>query len=66
MIEGAGNYMLVDDSAHNPLGQAVVVVKGTAKEKDARAFVEFLSSEQGHAILAKYGLLQKGESLPAP
>jgi len=66
VMGGAGKYTLVDDSGHEPLGQVVVVVKGTDKEKDARAFVEFLASPAGHAILERYGLLQKGQSLPAP
>jgi len=63
---GKGNYLLVDDASHAPLAQVAVVVQSTNKAEAAKQFIRFLQSDEGRAILRKYGLLQKGESLPSP
>jgi len=61
-----GRYLLIDDAGHAPLSQAVVMVESTNKPEAAKQFIAFLQSDEGRAILRKYGLLQKGESLPGP
>ncbi|RIK42482.1 MAG: molybdate ABC transporter substrate-binding protein [Chloroflexi bacterium] len=48
-------YTLIDDALHNPLLQAMGVVTGTPHEQAARAFVAYVISDEGQAILAKYG-----------
>jgi molybdate transport system substrate-binding protein len=40
---------------HPPIRQAAVVIKDSANKSGAEAFLEFVKSEPGRAILAKYG-----------
>lgn len=48
-------YTLIDDALHNPLLQAMGVVTGSPHEQAARDFVAYVISDEGQAILAKYG-----------
>jgi len=48
-------YILLPADLHNPLNQAMAVVKSTPNEAAARAFLEFVISPEGQAILEKYG-----------
>jgi molybdate transport system substrate-binding protein len=51
---------------HEPLDQALVVCKGGskgAKTNEARAFVGFVGSEPGRAIMRRYGFLLPGEDV---
>ena len=50
-----GHWILVPEDLHNPLDQALAVVKGTKNEAAARAFSDFILGEQGMAIMKKYG-----------
>lgn len=64
-----GHYVMIDPDLHDPLDQAMVVCKGGskgAKANEARAFVEFVSSPPGRAIMRKYGFLLPGEMPPKP
>lgn len=66
-VNAGGGYLPIDAELHAPLDQALVVCKGGAgggKPNEARAFVEFVTSEPGHAIMRKYGFLLPGEALP--
>ncbi|QGG46779.1 molybdate ABC transporter substrate-binding protein [Heliorestis convoluta] len=51
------NFTLIDDNWHNPLNQAITVVKSTKQEEKARAFVDYLLSEKGQQIMNKYGFV---------
>jgi molybdate transport system substrate-binding protein len=51
------DYLLFDDNLHNPLKQAIVVVKGTKFEKEARAFIKYVNSPTGSKIMRKYGFI---------
>lgn len=53
--QGQGQWTLVPANLHNPINQAIAVIKGTKNEKSAREFATFLNGPQGQAILAKYG-----------
>lgn len=67
-IASPGNYVPIDPSLHEPLDQALVVCKGGsrgAKTNEARAFVDFVGSEPGRAIMRKYGFLLPGETVPS-
>lgn len=55
------NFLLLDDKLHNPLKQAIAVVKGTQHEKAAREFIKFVNGEQGRDIMKKYGFVLPGE-----
>jgi molybdate transport system substrate-binding protein len=54
-VQHAGRWVMVPDSLHRPILQAVAVIKGTQHEPQARQFVAFLSSPQGQAVMRRYG-----------
>lgn len=54
-------YELVDESLHEPLRQAVAVLRRTDKEELAREFIDFVNGPQGRPIMKKYGFLLPGE-----
>ena len=65
-VTSPGNYVPIDPSLHEPLDQALVVCKGGSKggkPNEARAFVEFVGSEAGRAIMRKFGFLLPGEAV---
>jgi molybdate transport system substrate-binding protein len=66
-VASPGNYIPIDPTLHEPLDQAVVVcnggARGDAKATDGRAFVDFIASEPGRAIMRRYGFLLPGEEL---
>lgn len=57
-------YTLIDESLHEPLHQALGVVKGSANEQAARAFARFLLGPEGRQILQKYGYQAPGRPGP--
>ncbi|WP_394820629.1 molybdate ABC transporter substrate-binding protein [Pendulispora albinea] len=66
-----GDYVLVDPKLHAPLDQKIVVCKGGSQEdgaprKHARAFAAYVNSEEGRAIMRRFGFLLPGESLTPP
>lgn len=64
-----GHWVMIDPELHEPLDQALVVCKGGtkgAKANEAHAFVDFVSSPAGRAIMRKYGFLLPGETPPKP
>lgn len=66
-VNAGGGYLPIDAELHAPLDQAMVVCSGGAgggKPNEARAFVEFVASEPGHAIMRRYGFLLPGEAVP--
>lgn len=65
-----GTWSLIPQELYPPIDQGLAVIESTAHEAEARAFVEFVNSERGRAIMRGYGFLLPGESLteatPAP
>lgn len=55
------NFLLFDDKLHNPLKQAIAVVKTSQHEQVARDFVKFVNGEKGREIMKKYGFVLPGE-----
>jgi molybdate transport system substrate-binding protein len=55
VITGDVPYELLPDNLHAPLKQSVVVTKTGDNEKNARKFIEFLSSENGRRVMESYG-----------
>ncbi|MFA5904824.1 MAG: molybdate ABC transporter substrate-binding protein [Desulfobacula sp.] len=43
------------ESSHQPVVYPVALVKGTKNESDAKAFIALVLSDQGRAVLQKYG-----------
>ena len=56
---GEGNYLEVGDELHQPIDQAVGIVKESTKQGAARKFVDYLLSPEGRDLLS-----QKGYRLP--
>jgi molybdate transport system substrate-binding protein len=58
-----GQWLLVEDALHAPIDQALVVCGTDAgRNRRARAFVAFVGSPEGRAIMKKYGFLLPGET----
>lgn len=67
-VTSDGAYLPIDPALHEPLDQALVVCHGgtrRAKTNEARAFVAYVGSERGRAVMRRYGFLLPGEALPA-
>jgi molybdate transport system substrate-binding protein len=58
---GEGSYLEVSDDLHRPIDQALGIVKDSAKQVEARRFVDFLMSAAGQDLLIK-----KGYNKPPP
>jgi molybdate transport system substrate-binding protein len=52
---------LIDDDLHEPINQALAVIRYTPREEAARAFVDFVNSPAGREIMRRYGFLLPGE-----
>lgn len=50
-----GRWTLIPEELHQPIDQGLGIVKSTRNEPAARAFLDFLASQQGQAIMKKYG-----------
>lgn len=53
--EGEGRFLEIDEGLHQPLQQAVGVVRTSKRQEAARRFVAFLLSEEGRAVLKNFG-----------
>lgn len=54
-IASDGRWTLVPEEMHEPLLQALAIVKTTKNEPAARAFAAYIASAEGRAIMQKYG-----------
>ncbi|MFQ5855540.1 MAG: molybdate ABC transporter substrate-binding protein [Anaerolineae bacterium] len=54
-------WTLIDAGLHQPLNQALAVIRGSPNEQAARAFITFVNGPQGRPIMKKYGFLLPGE-----
>lgn len=50
-------YIPIDPSLHRPIEQVVAIVRGTGREKEARAFIDFVTGPSGRAIMERYGFI---------
>ena len=53
--QNKGRCVLIPETLHKPLLQAMAVIKGTTNEDAARSFTDFVTGSSGREILAKYG-----------
>ncbi len=58
-----GPEILIEESLHKPIDQALVVCKNGIGENGARKFAVFVNSEQGRQVMQKFGFLLPGEKL---
>ena len=56
-----GRWVLIPETLHKPLNQALAVISGTKHEVEARRFAAFVNSEKGRAVMRKYGFILPGE-----
>jgi molybdate transport system substrate-binding protein len=54
-MSAAGRYYLIPSATYPPLDQAVVVLKAAKGKTTARQFLEFVKSQFGSDVLARYG-----------
>lgn len=59
--QGDGRWVLIPENLHSPIKQGMAVIKSTVHEREARAFVEFIDSQQARQIMRKYGFVLPGE-----
>jgi molybdate transport system substrate-binding protein len=57
-----GDYFLIDDKLHQPIDQALVVCKHGVNIGVAKDFAAFVNSDEGRAIMKRFGFLLPGES----
>lgn len=50
-----GAYSLVPETYHPPITQALGIVSQSSHQAEAQQFIDFILSEEGQAILSKYG-----------
>lgn len=55
-------YTIVDDSLHEPISQAIAIIKTTKHQAVAEEFMKFVNSSQGRVILERYGYRAPGAS----
>ena len=60
-MNSSGRWQLIDEGLHNPLDQALAVIKQTKHEEQARQFADFINSPQGRSVMRKYGFILPGE-----
>lgn len=49
------HFQLINEAMHEPIQQAVAVMKATKHREEAKQFVAFLNSSEGRKIMKKYG-----------
>jgi molybdate transport system substrate-binding protein len=54
-MKDSGKMWLIPAELHPPIEQAAVVVKSSQKKEAAKAFVEYIKSAAGKAVMDKYG-----------
>ena len=60
-IGSEGRYTLIPATLHQPLNQALAVIKGAKNEAAARQFAAYVNSAAGRTVMRKYGFLLPGE-----
>ena len=53
-----GDSVQISEEMHQPLDQALAVIRSTEHQAEARSFVNFVSSPAGQAIMAKHGFIR--------
>ena len=52
---GEGQVIEIDERLHQPIDQAIAVIKDSSKQQAAQRFVDFVISPEGQALLERYG-----------
>lgn len=54
-MQAKGKYWEIPDDDYPPLLQGAIIVAHSRQKKEARSFLEYLTSDEGSAVLRKYG-----------
>jgi molybdate transport system substrate-binding protein len=65
VVTGDTGYVLVPETLHQPLRQALVVTALGERREPAAAFARFVNSADGREIMVRYGFALPGEDLAA-
>ena len=60
--QSKGRWVLIPAELHQPLDQALAVVKSTKHPEEARRFAAFVNSAEGRAVMRRYGFVLPGEA----
>ena len=63
MVDKKGVHVTIDETLHKPIDQALVVCKRGTNQATAREFATFVNSEQGRAIMRRFGFVLPGEAV---
>ena len=61
-VAQGGQTLTIDEAAHKPIDQVLVVCGRGGNADGAKAFTAFLSAPEGRAIMQRYGFTLPGES----
>ena len=61
-VQSNGRWMMIPEELHNPLDQALAVIKNSQHEQQARQFAQFINGPQGRPVMRKYGFVLPGEA----
>jgi molybdate transport system substrate-binding protein len=54
-MQAAGRYWEISAYAHPPIEQGAVILKGAKNQEHAKAFLSFVQSAEGQAMMKRYG-----------
>jgi len=63
-MQGKGKYWEVPADAHPPIQQGAVIVKASQKKQAAQAFLDYIKSSEGTALMQRYGFLLPAAAPP--
>jgi molybdate transport system substrate-binding protein len=64
IVTKGGQYTLIEEGEHAPIDQALVVCRHGKNAEAGRRFTAFVNSEEGRAIMRRYGFVLPGEAPP--
>lgn len=54
-------YTLIDESLHNPINQAIAIIRRSELQEEALSFIRLVKSPGGRQIMRRYGFLLPGD-----
>jgi len=63
-MQAGGHYWEIPADAHPPIEQGAVILKGGKNQERAKAFLLFVQSAEGQAMMKRYGFIVPGGTKP--
>jgi molybdate transport system substrate-binding protein len=60
-VGGGGRWVIIPENLHQPLNQALAIIKRTQHVDEARRFATYINGPQGREVMRKYGFILPGE-----